>query len=70
MLLVHLTYLVEAQEPVTELSRLAEHLPYEGLDRALPGENAPFVSKSAAKQAQKCIGEAPLSCLFGRTAWA
>ncbi|KAE8753340.1 IS4 family transposase [Paraburkholderia madseniana] len=114
MLSAHLTYLIEAQEPVADLSRLAEHLPYEwiehavratgtaslrrrrlpseqvvwlvialamyrhwsisevldGLDLALPSEDAPFVSKSAVTQARQRIGEAPLAWLFDRTARA
>jgi len=35
MLSSHLTYLIEAQEPVADLSRLAEHLPYEWIERAV-----------------------------------
>ncbi len=35
MLSAHLTYLIEAQEPVADLSRLAEHLPYEWIEHAL-----------------------------------
>ena len=35
MLSAHLTYLIEAQEPVADLSRLAEHLPYEWIERAV-----------------------------------
>src|SRR5712672_316864 len=35
MLSAHLTYLIEAQEPVADLSRLAEHLPCEWIERAV-----------------------------------
>src|SRR5258705_941787 len=35
MLSAHLTYLIEAQEPVADLSRLAEHLPYEWIEHAV-----------------------------------
>ncbi len=34
MLSSHLTYLIEAQEPA-DLRRLAEHLPYEWIERAV-----------------------------------
>ena len=34
MLSSHLTYLIEAQEPA-DLCRLAEHLPYEWIERAV-----------------------------------
>nr|WP_283164571.1 transposase domain-containing protein [Ralstonia pseudosolanacearum] len=34
MLASHLTYLLEAQQPA-DLSRLAEHLPYEWIERAV-----------------------------------
>jgi hypothetical protein len=35
MLSAHLTYLIEAQEPVADLSRLAEHLPDEWIEHAV-----------------------------------
>ena len=35
MLSSHLTFVREAQEPVADLSRLAEHLPYEWIERAV-----------------------------------
>ncbi|MBB3260878.1 hypothetical protein F4827_005653 [Paraburkholderia bannensis] len=35
MLASHLTFLQEAQEPAADLSRLAEHLPYEWVERAV-----------------------------------
>lgn len=35
MLSDHLTYLIETQEPVADLSRLAEHLPYEWIEHAV-----------------------------------
>jgi hypothetical protein len=42
----------------------------DNLERALPDEVAPFVSKSAAAQARQRVGEAPLAWLFERTARA
>ena len=35
MLSSHLTFLLEAQQPVADLGRLAEHLPYEWIERAV-----------------------------------
>jgi hypothetical protein len=44
MLSSHLTYLIEAQEPA-DLRRLAEHLPYEWIERAVQATGAASIRR-------------------------
>lgn len=45
MLSNHLTYLIEAQQPVADLSRLAEHLPYGWIERAVQATGAASIRR-------------------------
>src|SRR5258706_15241669 len=45
MLSGHLTYLIEAQQPVVDLSRLAEHLPDEWIERAVEATGAASIRR-------------------------
>ncbi len=45
MLSSHLTYLIEAQQPAADLSRLAEHLPYEWIEHAVAATGAASIRR-------------------------
>lgn len=56
MLSNHLTYLIERQQPVADLSRLAEHLPYEWIERAVHATGAASIRRRRLPAEQVVCG--------------